>query len=339
MQHFYRLSKTQRTRIFEQVSARKSLPVYAIEKDWWVVQTLRLVFSLDVNEHLVFKGGTSLSKAWKLIDRFSEDIDLTLDKKVLGIDQVQTKKQVKTLRSKSKRFITDEFFPSLTKTFNSAGFNDVKMRIAEKTENDPLTIEIYYPNIVKYPEYIKPRVLIEIGCRSLKEPFAEKTITSFVTEKFAEQDFADMPITVSSALPERTFLEKIFLLHEEFQKENIRANRLTRHLYDIEKIMNTPYAASALGDHELYQTIVQHRRLLFSVSSVDYDLHQPQTIRFTPPDTLMKEWEQDYNQLTENMIYGEKLSWNKLIGRLEELTKKINNLDFNKCSPSSKHTK
>ena len=261
-------------------------------------------------------------------ERFSEDIDLTLDKKVLGIDQVQTKKQVKTLRSKSKKYISGELFPSLKEAFNSAGFNDLEMRIAEKTENDPLTIEIYYPNIVKYPGYIKPRILIEIGCRSLKEPYAEKAITSFLTEIFAEQDFADPPITIRSALPQRTFLEKIFLLHEEFQKENIRANRLTRHLYDIEKIINTPYASSALGDHDLYQTIVQHRRLLFSVGSVDYDLHQPQTIRFTPPDTAMKEWEQDYNQLSESMIYGEKLSWNKLIVRLKEFTKKINKLEF-----------
>jgi len=120
-------------------------------------------------------------------ERFSEDIDLTLDKKVLGIDQVQTKKQVKTLRSKSKKYISGELFPSLKEAFNSAGFNDLEMRIAEKTENDPLTIEIYYPNIVKYPGYIKPRILIEIGCRSLKEPYAEKTITSFLTEIFANR--------------------------------------------------------------------------------------------------------------------------------------------------------
>ena len=328
MQNFYRLSKDRKTRIFEQISAKRPLPDYAIEKDWWVVQTLRIVFNLKVAEHLVFKGGTSLSKAWNLIDRFSEDIDLAMDKKVLGIDQVKTKKQVKTLRSKSKKYISDEFFPSLTKAFLLAGFKDVDMKIAEETENDPLSIEIYYPSIVKYPGYIRPRVLIEIGCRSLKEPFTERSITSFVTEEFAEQDFADVPITIPTALPERTFLEKIFLLHEEFQKENIRANRLTRHLYDIERIMNTPYAASAIGDHDLYQTIVQHRKLLFSIGSVNYNLHQPQTVRFIPPSTMMKEWEQDYNQLNESMIYGEKLSWNELISRLEELTEKINKQDF-----------
>ncbi len=328
MQNFYRLSKDQKARIFEQVSARKHLPVYAIEKDWWVVQVLRIIFSLDFAEHMVFKGGTSLSKAWKIIDRFSEDIDLVLDKKVLGIDQVQTKKQVKTLRSKSRKYISGKLFPSLEEAFNSAGLCDLKMKIAEKTENDPLTIEIYYPNIVKYPGYIRPRILLEIGCRSLKEPFAEKTITSFLAEIFSKQDFADTSVTIPSALPQRTFLEKIFLLHEEFQKENIRANRLTRHLYDIERIINTPYASYALGDHDLYRSIVQHRKILFSVGSVDYDLHQPQTIRFTPPETVMKEWEQDYNQLTENMVYGEKLAWNKLIGRLEEFTKKINKLEY-----------
>jgi predicted nucleotidyltransferase component of viral defense system len=93
-----------------------------VEKDWWVVQTLRIIFGMDFAKHLVFKGGTSLSKGWKLIDRFSEDVDLALDKAVLGIENVQTKKHVKKLRSRSKEFITKEFFPLLKKGFIEAGF-------------------------------------------------------------------------------------------------------------------------------------------------------------------------------------------------------------------------
>lgn len=328
MQKFYQLPKEDKLKIIEQISARTPLPDYAIEKDWWVVQTLRIISGMDFAKHILFKGGTSLSKAWKLIDRFSEDIDLALDKTVLGIDKVQTKKQVKQLRSKSKSFITHEFFPLLKKRFADAGINDTHIFIPETTENDPLSIEIHYPNVTQYSEYIKPRVLIEIGSRSLKEPFSERTITSFVTEQFPEQDFADEPVKIATATPERTFLEKIFLLHEEFQKDEVRTDRLSRHFYDIEKMMDTPFAEAALSDHDLYQTIVQHRKLLFSVGTIDYNLHQPQTINLIPPDKLLKEWEKDYTELSESMIYGDKLSWDKLLGRIKELTDRINKLNF-----------
>lgn len=328
MLNFYHLPKEEKLKIFEQISARTPLPDYAIEKDWWVVQTLRIIFNLEFADHIVFKGGTSLSKAWNLIDRFSEDVDIALDKAVLGIESVKTKKQVKTLRSRSKKFITNEFYPQLVAGFYKAGLSDAKIQIAEATANDPLSIEIYYPDVTQYSEYIKPRVLIEIGSRSLKEPFAHRTISSFVAEQFAEQDFADEPINIATVSPERTFLEKIFLLHEEFQKDEIRTNRLTRHFYDIERMMDTPYAETALSDHELYQTTVRHRKLVFSISTVDYYLHQPQTINLIPPDHLLKEWEKDYNDLSEGMIYGDKLSWEKLLDRIRELMDRINKLDF-----------
>lgn len=328
MQNFYKLPKGEKLKVFEQISARTPLPDYAVEKDWWVVQTLRFIFSMDIAKHLVFKGGTSLSKAWNLIDRFSEDVDLALDKAVLGIDKVETKKHVKKLRSKSKKFIKEEFYPLLKEKFAEAGIDDVKIKIPDGLENDPLSIEIYYPYVTKYSKYINPRVLVEIGSRSLKEPFSERIITSYVAEQFPKQDFADEPIHIATASPEKTFLEKIFLLHEEFQKDEIRTNRLSRHFYDIERMMDTPFAKKALSNTELYQTIVQHRQLLFSVSTVDYSLHQPQTISIIPPDKFLKAWEKDYTELSESMIYGEKLSWNKLLSRIRELNNRINKLEF-----------
>lgn len=328
MQNFYQLPEKEKLKIFEQISARTPLPDYAVEKDWWVVQTLRIIFGMDMAKHIIFKGGTSLSKAWNLIDRFSEDIDLALDKEVLGIDKVKTKKQVKTLRSRSRKFITEEFYPLLEKGFKDAGLDDIKIDMPNEEINDPLSIEIYYPNITKHSDYIKPRVLIEMGSRSLKEPNADRTITSFITEQFPKQDFADEPIVVPTAIPERTFLEKIFLLHEEFQKEDIRTNRLTRHYYDIEKIMDTDYGKTALSDHELYQTIVQHRKLLFSIQEVNYNLHQPQTINLIPPEPLIKAWEKDYAELCESMIYGKQLKWSELLNRIAELQKRINQLEY-----------
>ena len=328
MKAFYQLPDETKERIFRQTGTERGIPAFAVEKDWWVVQTLRIIFSMDIAKHLVFKGGTSLSKAWNLVDRFSEDVDLALDKAVLGIDEVQTKKHVKKLRSKSKKFIKGTFYPLLIEEFAKAGIDDVEIKIPKGLENDPLSIEIYYPYVTRYSKYINPKVLVEIGSRSLKEPFSARTITSYVAEQFPKQDFTDEPFPIATASPEKTFLEKIFLLHEEFQKDEIRTNRLTRHFYDIERMMDTPYAETALSDYELYQTIVQHRKLLFSVSTVDYNLHQPQTINPIPPDNLLKEWEKDYNELSESMIYGDKLSWNKLLSRIMELKDRINKLDF-----------
>ena len=271
-----------------------------------------------------------MSKAWKLIDRFSEDVDLALDKSILGIDQVNTKKQVKKLRSESKKYLTGSFYPALQNAFKEAGFKDTEIIIKEQSENDPLIIEVYYPYITSFPGYVNPRILIEIGSRSLRDPFSEKTIASFVTEQFPDREFSDTPIIIPTVSPERTFLEKVFLLHEEFQKTdgNTRINRLSRHLYDLERMMNTSHSMAALNDQELYRNIVLHRKLFFSIREVDYNLHQPQTISLIPPEPLMKAWEKDYSELCENMIYGEKPSWDKLLNRIRELIEIINKLEY-----------
>ena len=148
MLKFHHLPKAEKLKVFKQISARTPLPDFAIEKDWWVVQTLRIVFTMDIARYVIFKGGTSLSKAWNLIDRFSEDIDLALDKAVFGIENVSTKKHVKQLRSKSRQFITREFFPLLKTGFINAGLGDAKLTIPDTKDNDPLSIEIFYPNTI-----------------------------------------------------------------------------------------------------------------------------------------------------------------------------------------------
>lgn len=107
------------------------MPVHAIEKDWWVVRTLELVFKSSIAAHTVFKGGTSLSKAWHLIDRFSEDIDLALDRKMLGFDKKMTKSQVSKLRKQTFQFISKVFYPELKKLFEQAAFNEVTVQLGE----------------------------------------------------------------------------------------------------------------------------------------------------------------------------------------------------------------
>jgi len=167
--------------IFKEVADGKGLPPAAIEKDWWVQRTLELVFATEIGEHTVFKGGTSLSKAWNLIDRFSEDIDLALDRKYLGFNKPMTGSQVKKLREHALKFISENFFPLLQKTFKDAGFGDVALQLREPTSNDqdPLIIEVNYPGVTDKSEYLQPRVLIEIGSRSLIEPLLFFIISLF----------------------------------------------------------------------------------------------------------------------------------------------------------------
>ncbi len=247
--NFYLITDKEKELIFQEIRNISGLPAYAIEKDWWVVQTLRTIFLMEVGEHLLFKGGTSLSKAWGLIQRFSEDIDLALNREFLGFPSgLISKTQVKKLRIASFTYITKTFIENLQYAFE-------KTQIANLTfdfenlgdgDQDPVSILIYYPNIMDYPEYIKPRIKAEIGSRSLKEPFTNRSFQSIVDEKFPEKDYADNEISIPCINPERTYLEKLFLLHEEFQKpkEKIRVNRLSRHLYDVYQISKSEYKTS-----------------------------------------------------------------------------------------------
>lgn len=327
---FANLTILEKKEIFEKLTDQLKQPAVATEKDWWVVQTLRLIFEMDCADSLVFKGGTSLSKAWGLIERFSEDIDLALDRKFLGFEGELSNQQIKKLRKASFKYITEEFYPALKAKFEDAGLSDLEIKIAETTESDqdPRIIEIYYPSVFDELGYIRPKVIIEVGSRSLREPFSVRSFNSYVGEHFPDTVFADSLINIPMVNPERTFLEKIFLLHEEFQKplDKIRTDRLTRHLYDLEKLMDTEFAQKALTDSKLYQDIVAHRKLYTSIRGVDYDNHSPQKINPIPPAGIIDKWEKDYMVMQQNMIYGDSLSFSELIERVKELKSRLNNL-------------
>ena len=147
---------------------------------------------------------------------------------------------------------------------------------------------------------------------------------------FLQNPFADAPIDVPTVNPERTFLEKIFLLHEEFQKpkDKIRIERLSRHLYDIEKLMDTEYADIALSDKKLYNDIINHRKVFSKIGNIDYDFHQPKTINPIPIDEVRDAWEKDYKAMSEEMVYRDALSFNKLLERVAELKERIHRIKW-----------
>ncbi|HPT04861.1 MAG TPA: nucleotidyl transferase AbiEii/AbiGii toxin family protein [Bacteroidales bacterium] len=319
--------------VFQETGRKVGLPAVAIEKDWWMVHTLSLIFTMECAPALIFKGGTSLSKGWNLIERFSEDIDLALDKEYLGFTEEEpNKKAVNKLRRLSYDFISNQFTPELNAKFAEAGMTSVNVKYQQviNHDQDPLIVEIYYPKHTETDTYLKPGLLVEIGSRSLREPYTQRTFATIVADNYAGRTFADKPITVPVVNPERTFLEKIFLLHEEFQRpdKKKRVERLSRHLYDIEKLMDTHYAAEALQNKELYNAIVKNRNIFVKLGDVDYTKHSPENIKFIPPVELLPQWEADYKQMHENMIYGEAPPFADLIKKLTTLQTKINGIQW-----------
>ncbi|MDA9360380.1 nucleotidyl transferase AbiEii/AbiGii toxin family protein [Flavobacteriaceae bacterium] len=327
MKVFIKLSKKEKLNIFNQVSEKKGLPSSAVEKDWWVTLALNVIFSLSYSKHIVFKGGTSLSKAWNLIERFSEDIDLAIDRKYLGFEGQLSKTQVKKLRKASCSFIGSEFYKDINDALIKLGVTDYELVVQETkdSDTDPLVIELRYKSLTETSDYLRPRVLIEVGARSLMEPVENKVIISMVSEVFRELPFAETEIIIPVVSPKRTFLEKIFLLHEEFQKETkfIRVERMSRHLYDLEKLMDTIYGTDALKDIELYDIILVHRMNFNTVRGIDYANHSPQLISILPPEETIKDWEKDYKTMQESMFYGTTLSFRKLMERIAELNTRI----------------
>ena len=332
MQNWLQILNRDKVEIYNEIALQTGMTAYAVEKDWWVTQTIGLIFQTGLAPHLVFKGGTSLSKAWNLIERFSEDIDLALDRSFFGFQGPLTSNQVKTLRKRSFNYISEQFYPALKQKFKNEGLNvDIRLGETKDSDQDPLIIEIYYPNVIQYPEYIQPRVLVEIGCRSLREPFTVKSFSSLVGSQYPDRPFADAPIKIPTVNPERTFLEKIFLLHEEFQKPYtaIRVDRLSRHLYDIERVMHTEYGKAIVSNEILYKEIVNHRRKITPIRGINYDNHKPEFINPLPPEAIAGEWKKDYQIMQEQMIYGKSLKFEELLENIETLKNQINQLGWN----------
>ena len=322
---FYTIDKDEKIAIFTEIAAQKGMKPFAVEKDWWVSRTLEIIFQMSIAEHLVFKGGTSLSKAWKLINRFSEDIDLAIDKEFFGFVGDIGKNQRDKLRKTAGAYTTGTFFKDLKQAFEAKGFKGLNFVVVETKESDkdPRVLEIYYPNVIEAnSEYLLPRVQIEVSCRSLREPFTVQSFGALVDEFYADKDFAEPFLAVPTVNAERTFLEKVFLLHEEFHRlqDNMRVDRLSRHLYDIYLLTQAGIAANAITDKELYETIVTHRYKFSRVGGVDYNLHHPHLLNPIPPQEVIADWESDYAKMKEDMIYEEnKPSFEELIKNLDDL--------------------
>lgn len=305
----------------------------AIEKDWWVTLVLRVLFSSKHKEHILFKGGTSLSKCFGLIERFSEDIDLVLKRDFLGFEGTVKKNKIGRLRSAAATFAIGDLIPMLEGDLIKSGVPEGMISITAKPEkdkqspNDPQIIYIKYPSLYPPVSYIKDEVQVEVSARSLIDPYTSCNVNSILSTALSTAPFAEPAFEVPAVEPKRTFLEKAFLMHEEFQQpaDSQDPFRKSRHFYDLEKMMDRPFAEDVLNDEELYQKIIDHRKHFNTLPGINYATHTRKTISFYPPEHAIENYRKDYATMRSEMIYGNPLDFDALLERIALLESRFRN--------------
>ena len=324
---YFSLNLAQQRLVIEQTAAKLNLPVQAIEKDLWVTAILQVLFTLPCAHGLVFKGGTSISKVWNAINRFSEDIDLAIDRSLFDLDGELTKKQVKKLRKESSMFVREELFGQLCEAIASTplyGLCEIEAQpdgVGDSTYPEPRIIYVKYASLFSDKiDYILPVVKIEAGARSLLEPTLNVAIKSLVDVALPSITTSLVDVEVRTAVAEKTFLEKCFLLHELFSRGvAVSANRRSRHLYDLHMMMRKGIDKRAVSDDELWNTIHYHRSTLTSISGVDYTPDIRSRIVLTPPAECVEDWKSDYQAMQGSMIYNNPPSFEELLQSMAEL--------------------
>lgn len=331
--NFHILPQDSKKIVIEQTALKQGLSKQIVEKDLWVSTILEIIFSLPFANKLVFKGGTSLSKVWGLIDRFSEDIDLAIDRNIFGLEGDLTIRQLKKLRKASSLFVCNEFCEALVNAVKKYGLEEYLTIEAQpngegdKTYPEPRKIFIIYKSLFDTElSYVKPQIILETGSRSLFEPTQKASINSMVSDAFPTIQTSVVKVEITTAVAAKTFLEKAFLLHELFTTNAcFRAERKSRHLYDLEKMMDKEFAIGAIKDDELWNTIHHHRNVFTHMHDVDYSPDIRDRIVLVPPTEHFQTWAADYADMQSSMIYGDSLSFSELIERMRELETRFQN--------------
>ena len=317
------------------VALKTELPPSSIEKDWWVTQVLKALHTLPYAEHIAFKGGTSLSKCWNLIARFSEDIDIALSREFLGFGGELSKTQISDkLRRAACSFVRGKMQYDVKEALLAQGIRQdvfsVDVVITPVTTVDPEVITVTYQSLYDVSPYIKNTVKLEISGRSMVEPVEKKFINAAIDAHFPNAPFAEEPFEVNAVIPERTFLEKVFLLHEEFHKDVVRVERMSRHVYDLAMMMDSErkIADRAVNNEELYRTVLEHRRKFIGLKGFNYDELYTDTLCIVPGNEIAERWQEDYKFMGEHMIYGPVPSFEELVEKMTLLNDKIRQLHY-----------
>jgi hypothetical protein len=326
----------ERAELFGETAERKNLAEAIIEKDFWVCWVLKQLFSNKTFEgRLLFKGGTSLSKIFHAINRFSEDIDLAVDYAALGFTGDKDPRQENISKSK-RNAILDEMMGTCRGYIAGEFLDTFRQQCAEilgsgdawgldVSKADPNTVEFRYPVAgAKGLDYVNPRVVLELGTHAEFVPHDQFTIQSFAGEEFPNV-VQDRDISVTALLARRTFWEKATILHAEYRRpaEKPLPERYSRHYYDVTMMGEGKIKDEALADKELLAQVVKHKETFYPSAWARYDLARRGSLRLIPPDSRVAALEQDYKKMGV-MIFGEQPPFGWVLDRLGVIEKEIN---------------
>jgi predicted nucleotidyltransferase component of viral defense system len=339
MSEIHLLPQDERELFFRAAIDIKEMPFEIIEKDYWVVWVLKGLFSLEkMKPHLTFKGGTSLSKVYGLIDRFSEDIDLSIEREFFGFGEPHNpenapskKKQNAIIDNLSKacsNYIQTEMLASLKETFTTKlGTTDGWQIFSDPEDPDAQSLLFEYPSNTSKKGYIRPLVKIEIGARSEHWPVSEHPIQSYVKEALKEKIHeSEMVIRVLNA--ERTFWEKATILHQyaHLPEDKKLPPRISRHYYDFFRLLSSEIKKKALIDTTLLERVATHKSIYFASSWASYGTARKKTLKLLPSVRISKELEKDYT-LMKAMFFREVPNWEFILSTIEQFEKEFNKRD------------
>lgn len=333
-----------RAALFGETGAVRGVANTIIEKDFWVCWTLKRLFGLQETDAttLVFKGGTSLSKAFGAIRRFSEDIDLSFDREELGysgdrdpekegISKKQSSKLIEALVGDVERHIAEKLLPALRSVIiEQLGEPAEGKWSLEIDANDRQTVNFHYPTAFPTSEYagmayITPRVKLELGARGDPWPTERKNIRPYAAEDFPSF-FNDPQCAVTVLSAQRTFWEKATALHAEAHRpsETATPQYFSRHYYDVAMLLDTEEGEAAASNFDLLATVAKHKAIFFRSSWASYDTAKPGTLRLMPSESRIKDLRSDYRAMAPMMFDEKPLSFDDILAKIKKLQETIN---------------
>ncbi len=332
MKKIARLSNEERQELFEAAAIKMGMRPEVIEKDFWVCFMLDHLFhECEYRDTFVFKGGTSLSKAYHVIERFSEDIDLILDWRKIIKDasnpwdeRSKTKQDSynKQLNKEAALFYKDRIVPCLNmELFQVLGDGNW----VEVDADDEMVVNFVYPQLFD-TEYIIPHVRLEIGPLAEWMPSHITNIMPFVAEQYG-QLFEQKSTEILTIDVERTFWEKITILHKmaNFPEGKTLPHRYARHLYDVYCLGNSEVKKSAFERKELLEKDIAFKQKFYYAKSAHYESATLKEIKLIPTDKIMQPLRSDYVAMS-NMFYGTAPAFDEILKYLSELEKEIHSL-------------
>lgn len=344
MDEFARRSARDRRAFIEEAASRRDLTPIIIEKDFWVCWTLRrLTTTPELKGHVTFKGGTSLSKAYGIIQRFSEDIDLTVRRDAPLIDEVappmeagisgkERERRTKALKTAAQAYVDTVAMPALTKAIEVA-LGTAEGWSVELDPEDKQTLLFNYPRTSGWGNnwgsawggdvgtgYIKPRIKLEYGARGEPEPFEERVIVPYLAEEFPDE-LPNAETLVPTLSIVRTYWEKATLLHALHHKGVLREG-LSRHYYDLVMLDRAGITVEALAQPELLAAVVRNKNLMFADNAASYDTAVIGQLQLFPTG-MTEALASDYNAMAD-MFMAQPPSLPELVEAIADLEKRLN---------------